>query len=83
LLVQLGGIAVIAIITVLMHLVTLPVEYDASFNRALPILASGRYIPDRDFEAANTILKAAALTYVAAAAMSVLNIFRWLRFLRF
>jgi uncharacterized protein len=83
LLVQLAAIGLIALITVLMHAVTLPVEFDASFKRALPILAGGRYIPDADLPAARSILRAAALTYVAAAAMSVINIFRWLRFLRF
>ncbi len=83
LVVQLGAIAVIALITVAMHAVTLPVEFDASFSRALPVLAAGGYIPDKDLPAARSILRAAALTYVAAAAMSVINIFRWLRFLRF
>jgi Zn-dependent membrane protease YugP len=83
LLVQFAAIGLIALITVLMHAVTLPVEFDASFRRALPILAGGRYIPDADLPAARSILRAAALTYVAAAAMSVINIFRWLRFLRF
>lgn len=83
LLVQFAAIGLIALITVLMHAVTLPVEFDASFKRALPILAGGRYIPDADLPAARSILRAAALTYVAAAAMSVINIFRWLRFLRF
>lgn len=83
LLVQVAAIGLIALLTVLMHAVTLPVEFDASFKRALPILAAGRYIPDADLPAARDILRAAALTYVAAAAMSVINIFRWLRFLRF
>lgn len=83
LLVQAAAIALIALVTVLMHAVTLPVEFDASFKRALPVLAAGRYIPDADLPAARSILRAAALTYVAAAAMSVINIFRWLRFLRF
>ena len=82
LVVQLAAIALIALLTVLMHAVTLPVEFDASFNRALPILAAGRYVPDADLPAARSILRAAALTYVAAAAMSVINVFRWLRFLR-
>ncbi len=31
---------------------TLPVEFDASFNRALPVLQTGRYIPERDLPAA-------------------------------
>ena len=68
--------------TVLMHAVTLPVEFDASFKRALPVLKEGRYIPDADMPAARKILKAAAYTYVAAAAMSLLDVARWIRVLR-
>lgn len=67
---------------VVVHLTTLPVEYDASFGRALPVLKAGRYIPDRDMPAARSILRAAAFTYVAAALMSLINIARWLRVLR-
>lgn len=69
--------------SVVMHLITLPVEYDASFNRALKVLELGRYIPQRDMPAARKILSAAALTYVAAACMSLLNVARWLSILRF
>ena len=83
LLVQVAAIGLIILMTIAMHAVTLPVEFDASFRRAMPILASGGYIPDADMPAANEILRAAALTYVAAAAMSALNIFRWLRYIRF
>lgn len=68
--------------SVLMHAVTLPVEFDASFRRALPVLQAGRYIADRDMAAAKQILRAAAFTYVAAAAMTLLDISRWLRILR-
>jgi hypothetical protein len=68
--------------TILMHAVTLPVEFDASFRRALPVLKAGRYIADRDMPAAREILRAAAFTYVAAAAMSLLDVMRWLRVLR-
>jgi len=68
--------------TVLMHVTTLPVEFDASFNRALPILKAGNYIPERDMPAAKHILRAAAYTYVAAAAVSLLDIMRWARILR-
>jgi len=75
------GVMILAM-TILMHAVTLPVEYDASFNRALPILRDGRYIGDRDLSSARQILRAAALTYVAAAAMSLLDVMRWLRVLR-
>ena len=68
--------------SIVMHATTLPVEFDASFRRALPVLKAGGYIADADMPAARQILKAAAYTYVAAAAMSVLDIARWLRVLR-
>jgi len=66
----------------LVHLVTLPVELDASFRRALPILRHGRYIADDDGPAARRILQAAALTYVAASVTSMLSIWRWIAILR-
>lgn len=68
--------------SILMHAVTLPVEFDASFRRALPVLKAGRYIRDADLPAARQILRAAAFTYVAAAAMSLLDVMRWFRVLR-
>ncbi len=68
--------------TILMHASTLPVEYDASFRRALPVLKEGGYIAAKDMGAARQILRAAAFTYVAAAAMSLFNVMRWLRVLR-
>lgn len=77
----LGGIAVIlmGLVRVVANLVTLPVELDASFKRALPILEHGGYIKAEDLPAARGILKAAAYTYVAASAMQLLNFFRLLR----
>ncbi|MGD9783067.1 MAG: zinc metallopeptidase [Hyphomicrobiaceae bacterium] len=69
--------------SILMHALTLPVEFDASFARALPVLKAGGYVGDKDMPAARQILKAAAFTYVAAAAMSLLDVMRWLRMLRF
>lgn len=68
-------------IGVIVHLVTLPVEFDASFGKALPVLEQGRYLSDSDMPAARTVLKAAAYTYVAAALATLLNIARWFRFL--
>jgi Zn-dependent membrane protease YugP len=68
--------------TILMHASTLPMEYDASFRRALPVLKEGGYIQPKDMGAARQILRAAAFTYVAAAAMSLFNVMRWLRVLR-
>jgi Zn-dependent membrane protease YugP len=66
----------------LVHLVTLPVEWDASFGKALPLLTHGRYIGARDEPAVRQILCAAAFTYVAASLASLLNLARWLRFFR-
>jgi len=63
------------------HLVTLPVEWDASFGKALPILKEG-YIREDEYKAVDQILKAAAFTYVAASFMSILNVWRWLALLR-
>lgn len=65
----------------LIHLVTLPVEWDASFGKALPILQQGYIRPD-ELPAVEKILKAAAFTYVAASLMSLLNIWRWLALLK-
>jgi Zn-dependent membrane protease YugP len=76
-----AGVATMAS-AVLVHLVTLPVEFDASFNRALPVLEQGGYLPRDDMPAARSILKACALTYVAGSLMSLLNLWRWIRFFR-
>jgi hypothetical protein len=77
----LGGLASLGL-PVVIHLLTLPVEWDASFKRALPILSTGEYIPAEDLPAAQRILLACALTYVAGALASLLNIWRWIRILR-
>lgn len=75
-----AGIAIM-ILPVLVHLITLPVEFDASFNRALPILEQG-YLDKRDLPRARRILRACALTYFAASMASVLNFWRWIAILR-
>ncbi|TCK17254.1 hypothetical protein DFR30_0477 [Thiogranum longum] len=66
----------------LLHLITLPVEWDASFRRALPLLEAGHYLSDNDQAAARQILTAAAFTYVAASLASLLNLWRWMRWIR-
>ena len=81
-LVELTAGIVILGYSVLMHITTLPVEFDASFNRALPVLRDGGYLEKKDMPAARQLLRAAAFTYVAAAAMSLLSVGRWLRMLR-
>jgi hypothetical protein len=63
------------------QIVTLPVEIDASFKKALPILESG-YLDAKQIPAAKRILKAAAWTYVAASLATLLNFWRWLAVLR-
>jgi len=65
----------------LVQLITLPVEWDASFGRAMPLLESG-YLDENQLPAARTILRACALTYLAASLAGLLNFWRWLRFLR-
>lgn len=80
-LLQVGlGLAVMAL-AVVVHLVTLPVELDASFRRALPALASG-YVPPEDVPRARAVLRAAAFTYVAGALLSLLNVARLVRVFR-
>ena len=76
-----GGLATLGM-PVVIHLLTLPCEFDASFKRALPLLSSGRYIPGEDIPAARRILLACALTYVAGSLMGLLNVWRWFRILR-
>lgn len=66
---------------VVVQFVTLPVELDASFRKALPLLASG-YLERHQLDPARRILRAAALTYVAASLMGLLNFWRWLQVLR-
>ena len=63
------------------QLMNLPVELDASFNKALPILAEG-YLSQNDLPGARKVLKAAAMTYAAAALASLLNIGRWISIMR-
>lgn len=62
---------------VLFHLVTLPVEFDAS-KRALAILGNGSFLAPDEVDGARKVLNAAAWTYVAAATMSVLQLIRLL-----
>jgi len=80
-LVMVAGMATMGI-SALVHLVTLPVEWDASFGRALPVLQQGNHLSPQDMQGARRILTAAALTYVAASLASLLNLWRWIAFLR-
>jgi len=63
---------------ILVHLITLPVEYDASFNKAMPILKAG-YINQEDLRSSKKILTACALTYLSSSLASLLNFYRWIK----
>ena len=61
----------------MLHAVTLPIEFDASFSKALPLLREGNYVSQSNEKAVRSILRAAALTYVSAALADILNLGRW------
>lgn len=67
--------------SIIVHIFTLPTEFNASFAKALPVLE--KYLPAEEMSGARSVLKAAAFTYVAGALVSLLNVARWLRILRF
>ena len=63
--------------SIIFHLVTLPVELDAS-SRALKLLQQTGTLTNDELAGARKVLNAAALTYVAAALMSILQLVRLL-----
>lgn len=69
------GIGAFALAT-FFQLVTLPVEFNAS-GRALAILQNAQ-MPEEDVKASKKVLTAAALTYVAALAVSLANLLRFI-----
>ena len=62
-------------LTALFQLITLPVEFNAS-RRAMTILADSGRFSDDQLRASRKVLSAAALTYVAALASSLLSLLR-------
>jgi Zn-dependent membrane protease YugP len=62
---------------VVFHLVTLPVELNAS-SRALKELSGSGYLAAREVAGARSVLRAAALTYLAATAVAVMHLLRLL-----
>ncbi len=60
-------------IAVLFQLVTLPVEFDAS-RRALASLSEGALVPTEQVAGARAVLTAAAMTYLAAALIAVMQL---------
>jgi Zn-dependent membrane protease YugP len=68
------GIALFAF-AVLFHIITLPVEFNAS-RRALTALRESNLLSDDEIPGARKVLSAAALTYVAAAASAAIQLLR-------
>jgi hypothetical protein len=62
-------------LAVLFQLITLPVEFNAS-SRALKILENGRILEPSELSGGKKVLGAAALTYVASLASSILQLLR-------
>lgn len=62
--------------SVLFYLVTLPVEFDAS-RRALTLLSSSGILTAQEMKGARSVLRAAALTYVASAVTALLYLLRY------
>ena len=73
LLFDIGVIAFVAVLA--FHLITLPVEFNAS-SRALKQMEALSLVAPEDLKGARKVLSAAALTYVAAAAMALANLLR-------
>ena len=72
-----GPLMIAAIVALSLYaffaLVTLPVEYDAS-NRALAILEGSGTLSSEEIGGASKVLRAAGLTYVASAAMALMQV---------
>jgi Zn-dependent membrane protease YugP len=81
-----GGVIAVSLLLQLAgafaYLIILPEEWDASFNKALPVLIEGENIEPAHRPAVRQVLKAAALTYFAAALANVLHVGRWFMLLR-
>ena len=75
-----GSITVMTL-SVLVNLVTLPVEFDAS-RRAMNALSASGTFTQEELSGAKTMLTAAALTYVAALAVSILYLLRFILIIR-
>lgn len=70
------GVAAFSL-AVLFQLITLPVEYNAS-GRAIEALEVGGFLGRDEVTSARKVLNAAALTYVAATVMAVMQLLRLL-----
>ena len=79
LILQITGLAQLGIVlfsaALLFQIVTLPVEFDAS-RRAVKILDSSAMLDEEEFAGAKKVLRAAAMTYVAAVLSTALQLLR-------
>ncbi len=66
---------ILFMVIIVFQLVTLPVEFNAS-SRALAALEGGGYLPREEVAQTKKVLDAAALTYVAAVVVSLLQLLR-------
>lgn len=64
-------------LAVVFSIVTLPVEFNAS-RQAIALLSNGQYLNEKEIPMAKAVLSAAALTYIAATTMAILNLVRLL-----
>ena len=69
------------IVAVVLNFLDLPLEWDASFGKALPILITGDYVQAEDIPAIKSVLRAAAFTYLARSMLNIVNLGRWLALL--
>lgn len=64
-------------LSTLFQLVTLPTEFDAS-KRAIECIEGGNLLRGEELEGAKKVLKSAALTYVAALSVSLMQLLRFI-----
>lgn len=78
---ELGNLAYLGVacfgLSTLFQLFTLPTEFDAS-TRALAAIETGGILTEEELRGSQKVLFAAALTYVAALAVSLMQLFRLL-----
>lgn len=72
----------VMLLSVFSYAFILPMEWDASFYKALPILEQGDYVRKEQLPVIRRILLAAALTYLAVALIDIIRMWRWGRVLR-
>ena len=71
-----AGIACFSL-SLIFQLVTLPVEFNAS-NRAIRAIEDGNILTEEECRGAKKVLRAAAMTYVAATAVALMQLLRLL-----